>query len=71
MILRHEETGRQALYLGRREWAYVPGLSLEASEALLDELWSYAIRPDAIFRQQWRPGGSDYLGQSPGSTPPR
>ena len=56
MILRHEETGRQALYLGRREWAYVPGLSLEASEALLDELWSYAIRPDAIFRQQWRPG---------------
>ena len=56
MILRHEETGRPALYLGRREWAYVPGLSLEASEALLDELWSYAIRPDAIFRQQWRPG---------------
>ena len=56
MILRHEETGRQALYLGRREWAYVPGLSLEASEALLEALWSSAIRPDAIFRQQWRPG---------------
>ena len=32
IIQTHEETGRKALYLGRREWAYVPGLSLDESE---------------------------------------
>ena len=33
-------TGRKALYLGRRFGAYVPGLTLAESEALLDELWA-------------------------------
>ena len=55
IILTHNETGRQALYLGRREWAYVPGLSLDESEALLDELWSYAALPENVWRQCWRP----------------
>ena len=55
IIRRHEETGRQALYLGRREWAYVPGLSLADSEALLDELWHYATRPERVWRQTWQP----------------
>lgn len=51
----HEETGDAALYLGRREWAYVPELSLAESEALLDELWSYAALPANVWRQQWQP----------------
>ena len=51
----HEETGRRALYLGRREWAYIPGLDLEESEQLLDELWSYAVLPENVWIQQWRP----------------
>lgn len=51
----HEETGKNALYLGRREWAYIPGLELEESEALLDELWGYAALPDAVWKQQWQP----------------
>ena len=51
----HEETGRKALYLGRREWAYVPGLSLEESESLLDELWSYAALPAIVWQQKWQP----------------
>ncbi|MEQ8693607.1 MAG: TauD/TfdA family dioxygenase [Pseudomonadales bacterium] len=55
IIRTHEETGRNALYLGRREWAYVPGLSLEDSEKLLDELWSYAALPENVWRQQWQP----------------
>lgn len=55
IIRRHEETGRQALYLGRREWAYVPGLSLADSEALLDELWYYATLPERVWRQTWQP----------------
>ena len=52
----HDETGSQALYLGRREWAYIPGLSLEKSEALLNEIWSVAVRPEFVWQQKWLPG---------------
>jgi len=55
IIVVHDETGRPALYLGRREWAYIPGLSIEDSEGLLDELWSYAALEDHVWRQRWRP----------------
>jgi taurine dioxygenase len=55
IIRTHEETGKQALYLGRREWAYIPGLSLSDSEALLDELWSYAALPQNVWQQTWQP----------------
>ena len=51
----HDETGQPALYLGRREWAYVPGLSLNDSEALLNELWLYAALPGQVWRQIWQP----------------
>lgn len=56
IVTTHNETGRKALFLGRRDWAYIPGLPLAESEALLDEIWSYAVPPDAVFRQEWRVG---------------
>src|SRR5262249_35566422 len=34
------------LYLGRRRNAYLVGLELSESEALLDELWSFVARPE-------------------------
>lgn len=52
----HPETQRPCLFLGRRDWAYVLGLPLADSEALLDRLWQYAARPEFIFRQSWRVG---------------
>ena len=55
IIRTHEETGRSALYLGRREWGYIPGLPLPESEALLDELWSFAALKENVWRQQWQP----------------
>ena len=55
IVQTHEETGRKALYLGRREWAYIPGLSLDESEKLLDELWSYAALPAIVWQQKWQP----------------
>ena len=55
IIRTYSETGAQCLYLGRREWAYIPGLSLQDSETLLDEIWSYAAQPDHVWRQQWQP----------------
>ena len=55
VIQKHPETGDEVLYLGRREWAFVPGLSLEDSEALLDEIWAYAALPEHVWCQQWQP----------------
>lgn len=56
IIRKHNETGEACLYLGRREWAYIPGLPLDESEALLDELWSYAIPAGFVVEQNWTPG---------------
>ena len=52
----HPETGRAALYLGRRRNAWVVGLSLAESEALLDRLWAHVCRDEFVWRQSWRPG---------------
>ncbi len=54
-IIAHPETGKHALYLGRREWAFIPGFELADSEVLLDEIWSYAAQPENVWRQQWQP----------------
>ncbi len=56
MVRSHPEAGRQALYLGRRNNAYVVGLSHADSEALLDALWAHATRADYAWAQEWRPG---------------
>ena len=56
IIRKHSETGDTCLYLRRREWAYIPGLPLEESEALLDDLWSYAVPADYVVEQNWTPG---------------
>ena len=54
MVRRHPENGTEALFLGRRQDAYVVGLSLADSEALLDEVWSYVALDDAVWTQQWQ-----------------
>ncbi|MCE7997634.1 MAG: TauD/TfdA family dioxygenase [Rhodobiaceae bacterium] len=56
IVSTHPESGRKCLYLGRREWACVVGLELGESEALLDELWSYAARDENVIKQIWTPG---------------
>jgi alpha-ketoglutarate-dependent taurine dioxygenase len=56
VICAHPVTGRPVLYLGRRRNAYVIGLPLEESEALLDELWRYASLPSNCFAHRWRVG---------------
>jgi len=56
LVLTHPETRRRALYLGRRRNAYIEGLPLGESEALLDELWSYARRDDIVWGNEWRVG---------------
>ncbi|HEY6347610.1 MAG TPA: TauD/TfdA family dioxygenase [Bryobacteraceae bacterium] len=56
LVIRHPETGRRTLYLGRRRNAYVGGLAVEESEALLDELWRYATRDEFAWCHRWQPG---------------
>lgn len=56
LVCAHPETGRHALYLGRRRNAYIVGLPLAESEALLDELWRYATRDEFTWYNSWRTG---------------
>ena len=56
LVCTHPETGRRMLYLGRRRNAYLVGLDLADSEALLDELWRYVDRPELAWEHKWRVG---------------
>ena len=56
IVCTHPETGRKCLYLGRRRNAYIEGLELGDSEALLDEIWRYATRDGLTWYNQWRVG---------------
>jgi len=56
LVCTHPETKRRVLYLGRRRNAYIEGLSLHESEALLDELWDYATREELEWFNEWRVG---------------
>jgi taurine dioxygenase len=56
LVCTHPDSGRRCLYLGRRRNAYLVGLDLAESEALLDELWSYATRDEFTWYNHWRVG---------------
>jgi taurine dioxygenase len=56
LVRRHPETGRPALYLGRRLNAYVMGWNLADSEALLDELWAHCSSDEFAYRHRWKAG---------------
>jgi taurine dioxygenase len=56
LLCTHPETGRRVIYLGRRRNAYVEGLELAQSEALLDTLWAYVERPEFSWHNVWRAG---------------
>jgi len=49
-------TGRKALFLGRRPSSYVVGLSVADSEALLDALWAHATQKRFAMCHEWRLG---------------
>ena len=50
------ESKKRVLYLGRRLGAYIPGLTVNDSENLLDALWAHTIRECRIWSHQWRLG---------------
>ena len=56
LVVRHPETGRSSLYLGRRPNAWIVGLSDADSDALLDELWAHVRQGPHSWAQEWRQG---------------
>jgi len=52
----HPESGRRVLYLGRRLNAYIEGMGVAESEALLDEIWSHVEQDRFTYRHRWRVG---------------
>jgi taurine dioxygenase len=56
LVCTHPESGRKALYLGRRRNAYIEGLELADSDALLDELWAYTERKELSWHNVWQVG---------------
>jgi taurine dioxygenase len=71
VVASHPETGRKALYLGRRRNAYIGGLPLAESEALLDELWRYATQHELTWRKRVENRRSGLVGQPLHDAPPR
>jgi taurine dioxygenase len=56
-LIRTDPTsGRKALFLGRRPNAYVLGLEVAQSDALLDALWRHATQPGFALCHRWQRG---------------
>lgn len=56
MIIKHPETGREALLVGRRPYAYIHDYELEESEAVLNEVWEHATQEQFAWHHAWEPG---------------
>lgn len=56
LVCTHPETGRRCLYLGRRRNAYIEGLGLAESDALLDTIWAHATADALTWYNRWRAG---------------
>lgn len=56
VLRRHPDTGRTALFLGRKGYGYIEGYSVAESNRLLDHLWQHMTRPTFIWAHAWRNG---------------
>lgn len=56
LVRTHPQTGRKALYLGRRINACIPDLPPAESERILDALWAHATQPQFAWTAVWNVG---------------
>lgn len=56
LVRTEPEGGRKALFLGRRPHAYIIGMEVADSDALLDALWAHVSEPRFAMCHQWRAG---------------
>lgn len=52
-IVRHRQTGREALYLNPGYTTHIEGYSDEDSRALVDEIFEHVLQPKHIFAYRW------------------
>lgn len=55
VVRTHPETGRRALFVSEHFTTRIVGLPEDESRALLDELFAHSVRPQHVYRHQWRP----------------
>ncbi|MBL6596021.1 MAG: TauD/TfdA family dioxygenase [Candidatus Puniceispirillum sp.] len=55
LVIKHHETGKESLYVGRRPNAWIVGLSDHDSDQLLDEIWHHIETGTHHWTQQWQP----------------
>jgi len=56
LVRTHPVTLKKCLFLGRRRSAYIVGLPVAESEALLDRLWAHATQDKYKWTHTWRVG---------------
>jgi taurine dioxygenase len=56
LVHTHPVTGDKALYLDQTTTIGIEGLGQAAGEALLDELYASATRPEFVYRHDWQVG---------------
>jgi taurine dioxygenase len=56
LVRAHPDNGAKALYFHPVKTENIVGMSAEATQALLNELLEHAVRPEFVYRHQWRKG---------------
>jgi taurine dioxygenase len=56
IVRTHPYTGRKCLYVMRDDCTKIPGLDDDAAQLLIAALADHIIRPEFIYRHQWRAG---------------
>jgi alpha-ketoglutarate-dependent taurine dioxygenase len=56
LVRTNPETGRKALFLGRRPSSYIVGMDVAKSEQLLDALWAHATQQRFVMCHEWQAG---------------
>nr|WP_315593536.1 TauD/TfdA family dioxygenase [uncultured Cupriavidus sp.] len=54
VVRTHPETGRKALFVSEHFTTRIVGLSDDESRGLLDELFAHSVKPEYVYRHQWR-----------------
>ena len=56
LFIRHEETGRTALYVSRLMTLRIPELPEDESDAVLEQLFDHSEKPEFIYEHVWTRG---------------
>ena len=55
-VIKNPKNKRKRLFLGRRPYAYIIGMTIKESEQLLDEVWEHATTEKVTWTQKWSVG---------------